>query len=174
MKFLIATFLCAIVSLSLRGQSLTIPPDTSYILFPGNVKVMVKKVLVNGSTFFQTGRKDFKTYVTETNFYLSMLPKKEDNTRNFQKEVEVGDLKLKEMQKKYEAENQRTNNYMAELENEKRIAKRLLSELDSCKNDLQLMDKEKRKAKRANIIKAGLLGIGIGIAGGFIAGVAID
>jgi hypothetical protein len=74
------------------------------------------------------------------------------------------------MEKKYEAEKQRTNNYMEELENAKRISASYNSELKLCTNDLQVLKSQKDKTKRVSFLKGALLGVAISL----VVGVALN
>jgi hypothetical protein len=161
------------LSASAQSQSLVVASDTSYLLFPNNAKVNLRKVAGPASATFQFDRRNFKTLIFTNNHYLNNMAVMSDNVKVLMKEQVVADSTLKVTEKKYLGQKDLAEFNKAELERLTRVASSYNTELKACTNDLEKLKNQKDKTKTVSFIKGLLWGFAIGAVGGIVVGAAL-
>lgn len=161
------------LSASAQSQSLVVASDTSYLLFPNNAKVNLRKVPGSAGATFQFDRRNFKTLIFTSNYHLNNLAVTADNVKVLMKEQAIADSALKVMEKKYLGQKDLVEFHKAEFENLTQVSSRYDIELKACTNDLEKLKNQKDKTRRVSFIKGLLWGFAIGAVGGIVVGAAL-
>jgi hypothetical protein len=158
---------------SAQNQSLVVASDTSYLLFPNNAKINLRKVQSPAGATFQFDRRNFKALIFTSNYHLNNLAVTSANVNVLMKELTVADSTVKVTEKKYLGQKDLAESNRAELERLTRLASRYDTELIACTSDLAKLKNQKDNAKRVSFIKGLLWGFAIGAVGGIVIGAAL-
>jgi hypothetical protein len=142
------------------------------MLFPSSVKVKMKK-MPGSNTLFQLERKDFKTLVHTTNFWLNRGAFLESSLNAAISSNDQDEDKIAIWEKKYQAEKERAEQYKTSFESVKLVSAQYAAELKSCTSDLQDLKSQKDKGKKKSFVKGMLWGLAAGVVGGIVTGAAL-
>jgi DNA repair ATPase RecN len=174
MKYIVITLISfMMLPASAQSQSLVVASDTSYLLFPNNAKISLRKMQSPAGATFQFDRKNFKALIFTSNYHLNNLAVTSANVNVLMKEQAIADSALKVMEKKYLGQKELVEFHRAEFENLKQVSSQYDTELKACTNDLAKLKNQKDKTKRISFIKGLLWGFAIGAVGGIVVGAAL-
>lgn len=165
MRHLFILLCCGSCVFTAGAQSLVIPPDTSYISFPDNARVFVTKKNSGKTATFQLQRKDFKGMVTITNYLLARMNASIKMNELFQRNERLFDSTIAIMERKYEAERERTQEYKAGFEEMKQIASQYHAQLNNCVKDLEVLNRDRARSRKKVFVTGIVLGLAAGVAG---------
>jgi hypothetical protein len=163
-------FILLIVLLSIETvtaqHSFVVATDTSYVAFPQTPNIMVNRVGSGRNVSFQLSRKNFKAFLAtaaflQENYNLSALNLKACRELQANRDSTVALL-----EKKIVAETNRTNLFKTSYDQLKSVSDTYNIELSRCKNDLDTLNRERKKSQRRSFIKGLLGGFAIGVLGG--------
>jgi hypothetical protein len=174
MRYIVTILVSFIMlSASAQSQSLVVATDTSYLLFPNNVKINLRKVPASTGATFQFDRRNFKTLIFTNNYFLNNLSVTSANVNVLMKEQVIADSALKVLEKKYLGQKELVEFHKTEFENLKRISSQYDTELKACTGDLVKLKNEKDNVKKISFIKGLLWGFAVGAVGGVVVGAAL-
>jgi hypothetical protein len=167
MRMLLSVFFL-LWAVALHGQNIAIPPDSSFLLFPDNVKVGMSRISTSNATHFRFKQKDFKIMLVEINFLLNQARLTNDHVAALQQNEKVNANIIRLLEEKNNVERQRTEGFKNSFEALEQVVSAYDQELQHCKADLEKTGKRNRNQKRKSLLKGFTAGAGTALLAVFI------
>lgn len=143
--------------------------DSSRIVLPNNVTIELVKTQRGGSATYELNEQNIQTIVAHLNYLHRMQELTEHRIKMLNRQLALADSSTHVWQTKFRSAEDRLAVYSSGYEELKSVTSAYDKQIKSMTDDLHACRKEKRRARRATLLK----GVGTGLAGGLLIGALI-